>query len=740
MSVGESPPRKGLAHRMGRWSAGHRKIAIFGWLGFVVVSFVLGGMLGTKAINIDTANPGESGRMWEILATEFEQPAGESVLVQSDKLTIDDPAFAAAVQGTLSALQSQTDVINVRSPLDENGNGLIGQERHAALIQFEIRGDPDDAVDKIDPILAAIDDVQAANSGVFVGEFGDASAEKALNGVFTSDLEKAGLISIPITLVILVVAFGSLVAAGIPLLLALTAVFATIGLLAPASRILPMDESVSAVVLLIGLAVGVDYSMFYLKREREERAKGRSETAALEAAEATSGRAVLISGATVIISLAGMFITRDATFSSFAAAMIIVVAIAMIGSVTVLPALLSWLGDRVDKARVPGLHRLTRPDGEGRMWGAILDRVLRRPVLSVVLSAGALLLLAAPAIKMKLTIPGPETYPKSLPVMAVYDRIQNAFPGSEIAAMAVIKSEDVNSTQVKEAIGQLEWRALVSGLMHEPIQVSTNEQGTVAMISIPVDGEGTDDASMASLAFLRDEIMPPTLGAVPNAESGVTGETAFTKDFNDSMRSAAPWVFVFVLTFAFVLLLVSFRSLVIAAKAIVLNLLSVAAAYGVLVLVFQHGWGKGLLGFDFTGGIASFMPIFLFVILFGLSMDYHVFIISRIREGRDSGMTTEAAVAHGIKTTAGVVTSAAIVMVAVFSVFGTLSILFLKQFGVGLAAAVLIDATIVRAVLLPATMTLLGDWNWYLPKWLDWLPHLEHGEEVPEVPAMRPTG
>jgi uncharacterized membrane protein YdfJ with MMPL/SSD domain len=272
--------------------------------------------------------------------------------------------------------------------------------------------------------------------------------------------------------------------------------------------------------------------------------------------------------------------------------------------------------------------------------------------------------------------------------------------------------------------------------MHEPILADYNKQGTVANVSIPIEGLGTDATSNKALATMRDEILPNTLGLRGSIDDyGVAGITAESEDFNSKMKSAVPLVFAFVLTFAFLLMLVTFRSIVIAAKAIVMNLLSVAAAYGVVVLVFQHGFAKSLLDFDYTGGVVAFLPIFLFVILFGLSMDYHVFIISRIREGYDGGMKTEDAVAHGIKVTAGVVTSAAIVMVGVFAIFGSLPLIFLKQFGVGLAAAVLIDATIVRAVLLPATMKLLGDWNWYLPKWLEWLPRLEH-EKPPEAPPV----
>jgi len=314
-----------------------------------------------------------------------------------------------------------------------------------------------------------------------------------------------------------------------------------------------------------------------------------------------------------------------------------------------------------------------------------------------------------------------------------------AFPGTQVAASVVVKAPNVEAPAMKEAIGQLEWRALSRGVMYEPIDVDVNEAKTVANISIPVKGNGTDSTSNAALAALREEIVPVTVGNVPGAEAGVTGETAQSKDFNDQMKTVAPLVFGFVLLFAFVLMLVSFRSLVIAGKTIVLNLLSVGAAYGILVLVFQHGWGKQLLGFEFTGGIDPFLPILLFVILFGLSMDYHVFVLSRVREGYESGMTTDEAVAHGIKSTAGVVTSAAIVMVGVFAIFATLQMMIFKQFGVGLASAILIDATLIRAILLPATMKLLGDWNWYLPSWLEWLPRLEH-EATEEVPAAQVAG
>ncbi|HEY7793097.1 MAG TPA: MMPL family transporter [Gaiellaceae bacterium] len=730
-----------LAARMGRWSARHRKKAIFGWLAFVIVAFALGIVSGTTQIEPATSGVGESGRVDKLLHEEFVQPAGESVLVQSDTLTIKDPTFVAAVEDVVARISALDAVQNVRSPLDAENAGQIAGDGSAALIDFEIRGDPDEATTRIDPVVAAVDEAQTANPDMFVDSFG-VSADKEVEAAFMDDLKQAGLLSIPVTLIILIVVFGALVAAGIPLLLALTAILATFGLVALPSSLIPIDEVTYELILLIGLAVGVDYSMFYLKREREERAAGRSEEAALEAAAATSGRSVLISGLTVIVAMSGMFLAGVQGMSAFAVGTILVVAVAMLGSLTVLPATLSWLGDGVDRGRVPFVSRLRRDDGQGRIWGAIVTAVMRRPVVSVVLAGGLLVALAVPALQLRTIQPGIDTFPQSLPAIQTYNRIQEAFPGSEIPASVVVKAPDVTAPQVQEAIGQLEWRALASGQLHEPITVDVNESGTVATIAIPVDGEGMDATSEAALATLREDIVPPTVGALPNADVGVTGMTAQSKDFNDKLASVAPLVFGFVLLLAFGLMLVAFRSLVIAVKAILLNLVSIAAAYGVMVLVFQHGWGKNLLGFESTAGIDAFLPIFMFVILFGLSMDYHVFIISRMREAYDRGMSTEEAVTHGIKTTAGVVTSAALVMVCVFAVFATLSMLIFKQFGVGLAAAILIDATIVRAVLLPATMKLLGDWNWYLPRWLEWLPELQHegsAEPVKAPPVPTPS-
>jgi uncharacterized membrane protein YdfJ with MMPL/SSD domain len=728
-----------FAARMGRWSASHRKTAILGWLAFIIAAVAIGSVVGTQKLDQDEVGIGESGRAQQIIDRgQFRDAADESVIVQSDSRRVGDPAFQAVVTDVVRTVSTFKSVDEVRSPLDDRT--LVSADGRSALVQFEVDDTDNKAVDRVEPILTAVDRLQNQHPSFVVEQFGGASATKALDDTIGEDFKQAEFLALPITLGILIVVFGALVAAGIPVLLGLSAVMAALGLLSIPSQLFAMDDASNSVILLIGLAVAVDYSLFYLKREREERATGKGPKAALEAAAATSGRAVLISGLTVIVALAGMFLGGSEIWTSIAIGTILVVAIAVAGSLTVLPALLSWLGDRVEKGRIPFLHRLRRNNGDSRLWGAILDRVLRRPGLAAAASAGTLAVLAVPTLFMDTALSSAADLPRSIPIMKTYDRIQAAFPGGPMPAVVAVEADDVSAPAVQTGLRELREQAIETGLMSDPITVQTNRAGTVALVSVPLAGEGTDDVSNRALATLRGDVIPATIGSVAGVEAAVTGETAGSKDFDELMKQRVPLVMGFVLLFAFALLLVAFRSVVIAAKAIVLNLLSVGAAYGLLVAVFQWGWGESLLGFESTGAITSWLPLFMFVILFGLSMDYHVFILSRIREAFDRGLSTEAAVTHGIRTTAGVVTAAAVVMVAVFGIFVTLSTVEMKQVGFGLAAAILIDATIVRAVLLPAAMKLLGDWNWYLPKWLEWLPRLEH-EAVPEkapesVPAL----
>jgi uncharacterized membrane protein YdfJ with MMPL/SSD domain len=725
---------RNLAARAGRWSAHHRKKAILGWFAFVILATVIGGMVGQKTLADEDMGNGQSKQADQILeAAGFPDQTGESVLVQGKgDLKVGDQRYTTIVDDVVATLGDTKHVAEVENPLAKGNEGNISADGRSTLVTFELPGDEDAAKDRVDPSLAAVADLQKAHPEVELAQFGDASAEAEISKAFEEDFQKAEFISLPITLVILLIAFGALVAAGLPLLLGFTAVLGTIGLLGPISQLHALDQSVASVVLLVGLAVGVDYSMFYLRREMEERDAGRGPEAALEAAAATSGRAVLISGFTVMAAMAGMFLAGNAVFVSFGIGTILVVAVAVIGSLTVLPAMLSWLGQKgwTEKGRVPWVaKRRHKTKGESKVWGAILDRVLKRPLLSAILAGGLLLALSIPALSMKTVNPGVEGLPRDLQVMQSYDKIQAAFPGGNIPAVTVIRAPDVTTPEVEAAIADLQERAIATGELMPPSNVEVNPDKTVATVTLGVQGNGTDDASDHSLAVLREQVIPATVGRLPDTEVNVTGFTAGSKDFNDAMKSHLPLVFAFVLTLAFILLLVTFRSIVVPIKAIVLNLLSVGAAYGILKLVFQDGRLEGVLDYQSVGGITSWLPLFLFVILFGLSMDYHVFILSRVREAVDRGMRTDEAVAHGIKSTAGVVTSAAAVMVAVFAIFATLSMLEFKQMGVGLAAAILIDATIVRAVLLPATMKLLGERNWWLPEKLNWLPKFEHEVE-----------
>jgi uncharacterized membrane protein YdfJ with MMPL/SSD domain len=659
----------------------------------------------------------------------------EEVLVRSTSRTATDRPFRAAVGDVQRHLSAVPFTKEFQSPYKPGNAEQIAPDGHSVLLRFELAGDENQAANRVGATLKATAGAQAAHGDFTIEQVGGASINKQVNDSIGKDFSRAFVTSLPITLVILLIAFGALVAASIPILLALTAVLATIGLVAATSHLSPVDASINEVILLIGLAV--DYSMFYLRREREEREPGRSPEAALAAAAATSGRAVLVSGLTVMIAMAGMYLGGASTFTSFATGTIIVVAVAVAGSLTALPALLAWLGDRVEKGGVPIIKNMRWHAGDRGIWARILTPALRHPLVSAIAAASLLVVLAIPAFSIHTANPGTDSLPQNLSVVKTYNKVQKAFPGGPIPAVVAVSSAHVTSPEVSGAIADLREQAAANPLFKQPVTTDINPDRTVEEIDIPLVGNGSDSKSSAALAQLRDRLVPNTVGRVPSATADVGGFTAESKDFNATMKSHVPLVFGFILTAAFLLLLVTFRSIVIPITAILLNLLSVGAAYGVLVWIFQDGHLQSLLGFHSNGAIVPWMPMFLFVVLFGLSMDYHVFILTRIREAFDRGQPTEEAVTHGIKTTAGVVTSAAVVMISVFAIFATLSLLIFKQLGVGLAVAVLIDATLIRGVLLPAMMKLLGDWNWYLPRWLQWLPRVTSEAPAP-TPARSP--
>jgi RND superfamily putative drug exporter len=696
---------------IGSWSARRPWRAIVLWIAFVVAAFALGAIIGTKSL--ENGAIGESARGYEIMdAHRAWPPAREYAYVHSATLTSDDDAFQGAVLDAAAAMRAALGEQNVR--LQRSADG------HAVLVAGQITRFVD-----IDRMRAAVLAAGRSHPELTVEETGDITASDARDNAVNGDLHRAELLSVPVTLFVLLFAFGAIVAALVPVLLALTAVAAAFGLLGPASQLFPLDDSVKIVVVLIGMAVGVDYALFYIIRSRAERRRGVPSHEALERTARTSGRTVVVSGTTVVIAMAGMFIIGAKVFNGIAAGTIIVVACAVAGSVTVLCAVLELLGPRIDRGRIPWLPHLRTDSSGSRFWPAVVDRVLRRPALSCALSAGFLIALAIPALWLHVGMPSDESLSaQDDPALAALPRLHSDFPSTSSPALVTVTGPKEAAPAVQRELRHLQQLVQARGLAHPPFTVSGSFDDKAATLELPLNGAGDDASSRDAVESLRSDLVPETLGTIPGVETAVTGSTAENIDFTHDMKRGVPYVIAFVLTLAFVLLLVAFRSIVVPLKAIALNLLSVGASYGLLVLVFQHHWAEPILGFKSNGLIISWLPLFLFVILFGLSMDYHVFILSRVREAVDGGMPTDDAVRYGITATAGVVTSAALVMVGVFSLFGSLSSLDVKQAGVGLAAAVLIDATIVRAVLLPSSMHLLGERNWYLPPFLRRLPKL----------------
>ncbi|HZS25484.1 MAG TPA: MMPL family transporter [Gaiellaceae bacterium] len=713
---------KTITARAARWSAAHWKTATFAWLAFVAVAIALGTAVGKIGLTSAQQADGESARAERILAdAKFEPPAGENVLVAA-ATGAGLRREAARVADRLRRLPQVARVH--RAP-------QVSNDGRALLLSFDLKGDPETADARVQPVLDAVAALQRQAPAFTIVELGDASANHELNDTVDQDLHRAERLSLPVTFAILLLAFGAFVAAGVPVLLAFSAVLASLGLEAITSHVVHAADATASVILLIGMAVGVDYSLFYLKREREERRRGHGDDALVRAA-ATSGHAILVSGATVLIAMAGMLFSGDTTFESIGVGAMLVVATAMIGSLTVLPALLGKLGDRVDRGviavlaatlyrigirfrfvarardRRTVLQRVLGARSESRLWSAVLRPVLRRPWLAAGVAVWALALLASPALHLHTKLPGVDDLPKSLAVVQSFDEIQRHFPGAELPAEVVVEG-DLSSPQAKRSIDALIRRTHAQSAAIDPSR-------TVERIDVPLAGTGDDAASQRSLAALRSTILPATLGHVHGLQYAVTGEAAGDHDFTSLMKQRFPIVFLFVLGLAFLLLLVTFRSIIVPLTAIALNLLSVAASYGILVWIFQDGHLQRLLGFHSNGGVVTWLPLFLFAVLFALSMDYHVFIVSRIKELVDGGMRTADAVSTGIRSTAGTVSAAAAVMVAVFAIFATLRTPDIKQMGVGLAAAVLLDATIIRGVLLPATMTLFGRWNWWLPR------------------------
>ncbi|HYK30390.1 MAG TPA: MMPL family transporter [Streptosporangiaceae bacterium] len=717
MNLGErTRQRTSAVERIAGWSARHPKAAVAGWFGLVAAAFVTGQLLGTQSLS--QYDPGQAGRGEQYLhRLNVTTPPQESVLIQprgpsASRLTFaSDPAMRQAarqVTVALSRLRSSATGIH--------GSGTVSADGHSALVTFEVPGTRLQVPARVQADLAAVAKVQARYPDLLIAEAGTASANAAGNALLESDFHRAEYSAIPITLILLLVVFGSLIAAGIPVVFAGSAVIATISLLAIPSRFLPIRSGTSEIVLILGMAVGVDYSLFYLRREREERAAGRSPADALRIAAATSGRAIVISGLTVMISLAGLFLSGIELFTGMAVGTMTVVGVAVVGSLTALPALLSLLGDWADRGRIPILSRHRTMALRSRLWAMLVRRVVRHPIAWGGTAALVLLLLAAPALGMRL---GNQlvNLPPSVPVAQTLAKISAEFPGRPAPAEVVVTGRGLAGPAVRAALGALGSRASPTGPIRPPVTATPVASGRGLIILVPLAGSGTGQRSDNALVTLRDQILPQTIGRVPGVSYAVTGNTAINYDWATTLHARTAMVVGVVAALAFLLLMLSFRSIPLPLVSIALNLLSVGAAYGIVTLIFQDGWLHGLLGFTPGGTIAQWVPLFTFVFLFGLSTDYHVFILSRVRERYAQGMTTADALTSGIASSAGVVTSAAVIMVAVFSIFATLSFVDIKTLGVGLAVAVLVDATAVRGILVPAAIAILRERTWYMPRW-----------------------
>ena len=767
--MSENPPAEAPAFtaRIAMWSARHRKPVAIVWVLAVIAALGACSVVGVDT-DIELEAPGEAGEAFDLFQERFgeeESTATEFVVFSHSSLTVDDPTYRETVEGLMTELRelraketesvggttvtSSTRVVSeITTPytigVPREFSPFVATREGTGDVTFalvELEGDIDTAIDNIDLVLDTVAEAQGEADGFEILIGGSASLQKQITEIVEEDFGQALFLNLPITFVILILAFGALLAASVPLALALAAIITANGLLAIISQSFALSEIYIEMVLLMGLATGIDYALFVVTRFRRERAAGASKDDALRTATSTSGKAVVFAGATVVMAIGGMFLVDDVVFSSLALAAIVVVLLAIVVSVTLLPALLALLGDNVNRLRVPFLGSGGTGEGGG-IWGVITDQVLARPAIWATTALVALLALASPIVYpgFNLGFNGVRSISDDAEgKKALLALEENFVIGLARPAVVVVDAGEKGNVFATDI--QASADALLSSVEQESVladpdnfygvpaqEPEFNDAGDTELIFIPVNADFGEERAFDAVNRLRDVLVPAAFGDSP-ARALVTGDTAGAIDFKDNIIAKAPIVFAFVLGLAFLILLVMFRSIVIPIKAIVLNILSVGAAYGVLVLVFQEGWLlEGILDFEATGIVEAWLPMFLFAILFGLSMDYHMFVLARIKEAYEKGASNDEAVSIGIKATAGTITMAAAIMVAVFSIFAFTRDIGLKQFGLGLGVAILIDATVIRSILLPASMKLLGDWNWYLPSWLQWIPEIKMAE------------
>ena len=699
------------------------------WLAAIVLAVVaigalLGGALTTEGN--PTNNP-QSQRAKDVREAAFPAASGSAItdiiVVRSRRYTVDAPQYRAFVRTLAGEVRGANGVESVRSYVGSSDDlSLVSKDRRATMVQFSM---PDESSSGIDDVISTVK--RADGSPAFaVTVTGQRTVNHDFNLLSEDDLRSGELqFGLPAALIILLLVFGTVVAGLVPLMIALPSIIVALSFVAILGHVFSLSIFTINMLTGMGLALGIDYALFVVSRFREERGRGREKLDAISASAMTANRAVLFSGTTFVIAMFGMFIVPNSIMRSLAVGAILVGIVSVVASATLLPALLGALGDRVDRLRIPivGRRSLEAANPEGRFWGAIVRGVLRRPVLAASLSVALLLAAASPIFGLHIGTSGPTLLPERFEARQGFEALQRNFPGATANPVEIVVAKGATNPAAEQALARLETR-LASDPRFGRGEIERSPNGAVSVLSVPVRGDPAGDAAVAAVRHLRSTIVPAAFETT-NAQIFVGGTTSENIDYFDSVIKPAPWVIAFVLALTLVFLTVVFRSVVIAGTAVVLNLLSVGAAYGLLVLVFQDGFASGLLGFNHVDTIEAWVPLFLFSVLFGLSMDYQVFLLSRIKERYDETGDTTTAVTFGVSSTARIITGAALIIVAVFAGFAAGELVMFQQMGFGVAAALLIDATIIRSVLLPATMHLLGRWNWYLPHWLDWLPRLQ---------------
>jgi putative drug exporter of the RND superfamily len=714
-----------MTERLARACSRHPWRAIGGWIVAVVLAVAaLALLLGDLTTEGHPTNNPESQRADALIAQGFppdpSRATSDLVVIRSARYTVDAPQYRAFVTKLVADGRATGGVANARVYYVTHDKTQISTDRHAMLIPLFIP-DTDDA-GPVENVAEQAD----RNPAFDVAVTGDSTIDNDFNELSQHDLKSGELqFGIPAALIILILVFGAIVAGLVPLLMAIISIIVALGLVAVLSQPFNLSVFIFNMLTGMGLALGIDYSLFVVSRYREERAVGRVQFDAIGGAGATASRAVLVSGTAFVVAMCGMMIVPNNVMRSLALGAILVGVVSVVAALTLLPALLGLLGDRINRLRIPfvGSSSVERANPEGRFWRAIVERVLGRPAFSLIVATAVLLALAVPVLGLDVGSNGVSTLPDRFESKRGFVALQRNFPQATTDPVLVVV-DHASDPQVTSALGRLRSELASDREFVGRGDVLRSANGQVKVIQVPVRGDSQGPAAISAVRELRGDVIPREFGGT-DALVLVGGDTAETVDYLDSVSNPAPYVFLLVLGLTFVLLTVVFRSVVIAGTAVLLNLLSVGAAYGLLVLVFEHGIGAGLLGFSQADTIEAWVPLFLFSVLFGLSMDYQVFLLSRIRERYDSSEDTTDAVVHGVASTARIITGAALIIVAVFLGFAMGDLIMFQQMGFGVAIALLIDATIIRSVILPSAMKLLGRWNWYLPRWLEWLPRLE---------------